>query len=120
MRYADTTEALILAAARHARGFGHSYVGSIHLLMALAEEPGWLGNLLRQNGVEQSYLDMLVRGLYGQGTRDLPLPQGLTPKAKEILLGSAREAKLLGSRRITRGHILFSLCRRRQSEANVL
>ena len=45
MRYAETTVELILAAARHARGLGHGYVGSIHLLLALAEEPGTPGAL---------------------------------------------------------------------------
>ena len=120
MRYAETTVELILAAARQARGLGHSYVGSIHLLLALAEEPGWLGKLLRHHGVEQAYLHTLVKGLYGQGTQDLPLPQGLTPRASEILRGSVREAKLLGSRCVTQGHILLALCRSRESEANVL
>ena len=120
MRYADTTVELILAAARQARGLGHGYVGSIHLLLALSEEPGRLGALLRQNGVEQSFLQTLVRGLFGQGTQDLPLPQGLTPRAAGILQGAVREARLLGSRRVDREHILLSLCRSQESEANIL
>jgi len=120
MRYAETTVELILAAARHARGLGHGYVGSIHLLLALAEEPGQFGLLLRQNGVEQTLLHTLVRTLYGQGTQDLPLPQGLTPAAARILQDAAREAKLLGNRRVSQGHILLSVCRSHASEAGVL
>ena len=120
MRYAETSMELILAAARQARGLGHSYVGSIHLLLALAEAPGYLGILLRKNGLEQPYLHSLVKGLYGQGTQDLPLPQGLTPMARRILRGAAQEAKLLRSGCVTQMHVLLSLCRHWDAEAGVL
>ena len=120
MKYADTAVELILAAARLARGFGHGYVGSIHLLLALAEDPGQPGRFLRQNGVEVNCLQTFVRQLYGQGTQDLPLPQGLTPQAAQILRGAAQEAKLSGSRRVDSVHILLSLCRQRRAEANAL
>ena len=120
MRYANTTAELILAAVRQARGLGHGYVGSIHLLLALTEEPGRLGALLRQHGLELTKLQTLVRSLFGQGTQDLPLPQGWTPKASEILQGAAREAQMLGRRCVEQGHILLSICRSRESEANEL
>ena len=113
----ENLEELILAAARHARGMGHGYVGTVHLLLALAEESGHLGTLLRKNGVEPTYLQELIRGLYGQGTQDLPLPQGLTPSAVQLLQGAAREAKQLGSRRVNRGHLLLALCRDHKTEA---
>ena len=117
MRYEEKTGELLLAASRQARGLGHSCVGSIHLLLALAEEPGWLGAVLRSNGVELRRIWLLIRDLYGQGTADLPIPQGLTPGVAEILRGAVREAKLLGSRRVAQGHILLSLCRCRKTEA---
>ena len=120
MRYGDTAVELILAAARQARGLGHGYVGSVHFLLALAEEPGRIGALLRQNGVDRNYLQILVRGLFGQGTQDLPLPQGFTLQAERILQGAAREAKLLRERRIDQEHILLSVCRNGDSEANAL
>ena len=117
MRYGEKTGELLLAASRQARGLGHSYIGSIHLLLALAEEPGWLGAVLRRNGVELGRIWTLISGLYGQGTADLPIPQGLSPGAVRILQGAVREAKSLGSRRVTQGHILLSLCRCRDTEA---
>jgi hypothetical protein len=56
MRYEPGAANLILAAARRARGLGHSYVGSAHLLIALSEEPGQLGLVLRQRGAEPELL----------------------------------------------------------------
>ena len=120
MRYGDSTRELILAAGRQARGFGHCYVGSIHLLLALAEDPGLPGKLLRQGGLSTAFLQQLVAGLYGSGTADLPLPQGFTAAAQSILQAAAQEARALGSSRILPGHVLLAVFRRDTSDANFL
>ena len=120
MRYDPQTTNLILAAGRCARGFGHSCVGSVHLLLALAEEPGKLGMLVRQSGLEPEMLRPLMKILYGVGTPDLPLPQGLTAGAKRILQGAAREARALNARALTAGHVLLALLRQREAEAREL
>ena len=53
MRYDGRGTELILAAGRQARGLGHSYVDSVHLLLALAEEAGQVGLLLRNAGARR-------------------------------------------------------------------
>ena len=85
MRYHPTTEALLQTAARKARDLGHSYVGSAHLLLALTLEAGDMGLVLRQLGVEPELTEALALLLYGAGTPDLPLPQGLTEEARALL-----------------------------------
>ena len=87
MRYEQERMELIHTAHTKARELGHSYVGSIHLL------------------------------LYGKGTADLPLPQGLSSNARQILQGAGKEAARRKERRIRPEHILMSLTRREQSEA---
>ena len=52
MHYEAEAQALIYAAAQKARGFGHSYVGSVHLLLALAEGKNLAGQLLRWAGFD--------------------------------------------------------------------
>ncbi|MBQ7415884.1 MAG: ATP-dependent Clp protease ATP-binding subunit [Oscillospiraceae bacterium] len=111
MRYDPQTTNLILAAGRSARGMGHSCVDGIHLLLALSEEPGRLGLILRQSGAKPELLRGLAGVLYGVGTPDLPLPQGLSPEAKRILQGAAKEAKALNARIVATGHVLLSLLR---------
>ena len=111
MRYESGAANLILAAARQARGLGHSYVGSAHLLLALAEEPGHLGLLLRQNGAEPELLRKLIVALYGVGTPDLPLPQGFSDGAAHVLCRAAEETAALGGRSVDVGHILLALIR---------
>ena len=78
MRYHAQTLELIQSAARKARSLGHSYVGSAHLLLALTREPGNVGLVLRQLGVDPELTEAMALLLYGTGTPDLPLPQGLT------------------------------------------
>ena len=44
------TNELIRISGEKARCLGHSYVGSIHILLALLEQPGETGTLLRLLG----------------------------------------------------------------------
>ena len=111
MRFEPQSTDLLLAAGRCARGMGHSFVGSVHLLLALAEEPGKLGLMMRQGGLDPELLRGMMVLFYGSGTPDLPLPQGLTAEAKRILHGAAREAKNMGNRAVASGHLLLALLR---------
>ena len=112
MQYDANAAGLILAAARWAREMGHSYVGSEHLLLALTQEQGWTGQLLRTSGVDTELIQLFARGLRGCGRPDMPLPQGLTRSAKGILRSAGLEAKRLHSREVGSMHILLSLLRR--------
>ena len=120
MQFTLESREMLLAAGRSARGLGHSYVGSIHLLLALVEEPGRMGLMLRQSGLDSKLLYQLVRSLYGSGTPDLPLPQGYTLAARQILRQAAKEAGYTGSRWVGVGHILQGLLRCRHTGATEL
>ena len=111
VHYHTMTAELIQAAARKARSLGHSYVGSAHLLLALSREPGGMGLVLRQLGVDPELTEAMVQLLYGAGTPDLPLPQGLTPEARELLRSAAREAKQQKCREIQPQHLLLAMAR---------
>ena len=120
MRFGTDAVNLIFSAARQARELGHSYVGSIHLLMALTAEPGSAGMLLRNYGVESELTRELAVIFYGCGTPDLPLPQGFTRGAKRILRGAAGEARLQNKGEVRCMHILLSLTRTEHTQAREL
>ena len=120
MRYEAQTQSLICAAAEKARAFGHSYVGSAHLLLALAEAPGSAGRLLRFAGLDPELTARMALVLYGKGTPDLPLPQGFSNQARRILRQAGKEATELGSRQIGSVHILLALVRQRRTAARDL
>ena len=110
MRYSSDARALIRLSAGQARHLGHSYVGSVHLLLALWGA-GAAGDILAFGGMDPELIRGLVCGVYGVGTPDLPLPQGFSRQARQILRQAEREAKALGSRQITAMHILLALLR---------
>ncbi|HIT35573.1 MAG TPA: ATP-dependent Clp protease ATP-binding subunit, partial [Candidatus Faecousia intestinavium] len=120
VRYHTLTADLIQNAARKARSLGHSYVGSVHLLLAMAWEPGGPGLVLRQLGVDPELTEAMAQLLYGTGTPDLPLPQGLTQEAREILRLAAREARQQNCREIQPQHLLLAMARQRDCAAGEL
>ena len=72
MRFEAECRRLILNAAGIARRFGHSYVGSEHLLTAFSNEPDWMGQLLGSCGFNSRTAQYAVSGLLGVGTPDMP------------------------------------------------
>lgn len=112
MRYHTLTADLIQNAARKARSLGHSYVGSVHLLLAMAWEPGGMGVVLRQLGVDPELTEAMAQLLYGAGTPDLPLPQGLTGEAQELLRLAGWEARQQNCREVQPYHLLLAMARR--------
>lgn len=111
MRYHVRTGELIRIAGDNARSLGHSYVDGCHILLALTQNAGGAGQLLRGMGVEPKLTRTLVQLLYGSGTPDLPLPQGLTEEGKQLLRLAAVEARQQGMREILPGHLLLALAR---------
>ncbi len=120
MRYHTMTSELIRASGEKARRLGHSFVGSVHLLLALLELPGEPQLILRGCGLAPELAIPLAQLLYGSGTPNLPLPQGLTERACEILSLSAREAQQRASREILPIHVLAALSRAQDSGAGQL
>lgn len=114
------TNELIRISGEKARCLGHSYVGSVHILLALLEQPGETGTLLRLLGVEPEVVGAMAQLLYGAGTPNLPLPQGFTPKAREIFHLAAREARGRNTREILPVHVLLALSRAEDTEAGKL
>ena len=117
VRYEEESRELILEARRRASNLGHSYVGSDHLLLAMAARPGPAGQMLRCSGADPASLELIAGSFWGRGTAGLPMAQGLTETARGILRGAAREAGYWRKRRVSPMHILLALTRRESSRA---
>ena len=117
MQYAADTRALIRSAAATARGMGHSYVGSTHLLLALASSEGLGGQLLRSCGFEPPLAKDATAVMLGVGTPKLPLPQGFSPDARKILHSAGNQARRLNAKEVLPAHILLSLLREEKTAA---
>ena len=120
MRYTPEATDLILSAAAQARNLGHSFVGSQHILLALAVQPGWPAQLLHSAGADAPFLQDLASFIFGSGTPDLPLPQGLTKIARCILRSAGEEARIAGEKGVKNVHIMIALLRHEKCAAQDL
>ncbi len=120
MQYAQQTQNLLVSAARRARIMGHSYVGSVHILLAMADQRDLSSQLLRGAGFNCRVAKQMAMVLHGKGTSGLPMPQGFSDQAKRILTGAGVEARLQGKRRVEVIHVLMSLLRQQKTAAREL
>ena len=117
MRYSAATQKLLLSAAQIARDFGHGYVGSAHLLMAMTRRMDTVGKILQWAGMDRKLTEQICAVLYGVGTPGLPLPQGFSGQMRRILQGAGREAGLQNSSRVEPMHVLLSMLRQKKTAA---
>ena len=117
MRYSQEAADVIVGAAARARGLGHSFVGSVHLLMALCASSDEAGLLLRGAAVTEKFVHDAAAVLCGVGMADLPLPQGFTSEARAALRLAGGEAQLMGAGQVSPLHLLLALTRRHESMA---
>ena len=112
MQYSGFSQGLLRAAASSARSLGHSCVGSIHLLLAMLDQRGLPQQLLMGSGLREDVTRDMAVVLWGRGDSSLPLYQGFTKQARQILRGAVMEAKHLKASQVEPIHIFLSLLRR--------
>ncbi len=117
MQLGNEAKQTLLQAAHTARRLGHSCVGTAHLLLALSHQRSLAGQLLQFAGLESSFGETVLSLLWGVGAQDLPLPQGFTPSARQVLRGAGKEAAFWHSRSVEGVHILLSILRRERGSA---
>ena len=97
---------------------GHGYVGSEHILLAIAREDAGVGaKTLRKNGLDATLISNLLERYVGQGRRGEPPAQGLTPRAKRVIEIALLEANRLGHSYIGTEHLLMGILREHESVA---
>ena len=98
--------------ARDAAGeFGHSYIGSEHLLLGVARETDSPGaRVLADNGFDSAGLEKLLEAYSGRGVPGVPV-QGLTPRGRAILRHAAEDARRLGAGYVGTEHVLLGILR---------
>ena len=111
MRFDPGGEEVLRTALHKAKQLGHSYVGTVHLLLALLEDRRKVSNILEISGATAPVTQSMVRVFYGRGTPGLPVPQGFTPRLCRVLVRASREAGILGSPWVRPVHMLLGLIR---------
>lgn len=97
--------------------YGHSYVGTEHILMALLTISDTVAfKALEEQGITGEMVEDKIEDFVGISLTPSP-PQDFTPRAKRIIENSMQEAVAMGTGYIGTEHILLALMRDRESLA---
>ena len=118
VKFSWETERLLQQAACEARGMGHGYLGSEHLLLAMSRAPETTaGRILQWCGAPYTALAPLLLAQIGQGCPGSSLRQGMTPGATQVLGIAAQAASDLGGGSLEPVHLLLGVGRLPESGA---
>ena len=109
-RYTEKAEKALAYAQESAILFGHPYVGTEHLLLGLIKEGTGVASLVLQSqGVTEEKVIEKIEDIIGQGDNILNQPLGFTPRTKNILELSFKEARNMGKNAIGTEHLLLGI-----------
>ena len=102
--------AAVARALEEARAFGHRYLGTEHLLLALTIEPGLAAAVLAELGVDERAVRASIERIIGRGRSGAGGALGITPRTKRVFDVALKEAKRLGAQRCADSeHLLLAL-----------
>jgi ATP-dependent Clp protease ATP-binding subunit ClpC len=109
-RFTDRARTVVVLAQEEARGLGHNYIGTEHLLLGLLAEGHGVGaKVLTSAGVTFDATRAEIVSIVGAKTEEAGAKIPFTPRAKTVLERSLREALKLGHNYIGTEHILLGL-----------
>lgn len=105
-------------AIKAAENFGHTYVGSEHILVGILKEGTGVGALLlEEKGVSLEKIEELIEKNIGTGTPTRLSPDDFTPRSKRIIEVSFQIARGMLNSFVGTEHILLALLREGDSYA---
>ena len=105
------TKKIVKAAYRYAAELGHGFVGSPHLLLALAGPDSSVAVCLAGKGLGYSRLRQLLMQRIGIGVPMRRASLGMNSDADKVIARASAEAEKLGNDQILPEHLLIALLR---------
>jgi hypothetical protein len=117
----EPARAVVARALEEARGFGHRYLGTEHLLLALTQERGIAATALAELGVGGREVRDAIERIIGHGSSGEAGTLGITPRTKRVFETAVKEAKRVGSQRCADPeHLLLALAASDGVAGNIL
>ncbi len=109
-RFTKKAENILNGALAAAREFGHTYVGSEHLLLAMVEEEGCAaGSLLAGHGISAERLRVAILDAAGSGSPYPVSAEDMTPRLRALIEHAAAAAIQAGAVYIGSEHLLYGI-----------
>jgi ATP-dependent Clp protease ATP-binding subunit ClpC len=117
-RFTERARQVVVLAQDEARHLKHNYIGTEHLLLGLLrEDEGLAARVLESLHVTLEEARAQVARIVGTGDEVAPGQIAFTPRAKEVLELSLREARALRHDYIGTEHILLGIVRENEGVA---
>ena len=117
-KYTKNARTVLKEAYNLANGFGQSYIGTEHLLLALAEQEGVAKDILIKNSLESEKLLSLIKDLVVLDGLEKPDGEdSFSPLARKVILNSVQEANVYGESLAGTEHILVALLKEKECVA---
>ena len=118
-KYTQKAQSVIQHTHAYASELGHSFIGTEHLLLALASEKGAMSErVLLAHSITPTKLRRTIAELCGSGSSGALLsPHDMTPRLRQVLEDAAKEATLAGSPAVGTEHLLLALLCDREAVA---
>ena len=118
IRFTQKAQNVLNRSLAYARDFGHTYIGSEHLLLGLmGEEDSVASGILKTKGADFERIKDLIVRIAGVGTTSDVGAADMTPRTKHIIETSSTEALGLGQNYIGTEHLLLALISERDCVA---
>lgn len=117
-RFTEKAEKALNNAVRTAEEFGHTYIGSEHILLSLCRATeSAAAIILGKFTVTAEKTAHSIKEYSGTGLKSTLTPKDMTPCSKKIVEGSYRISVKYGAQKIGTEHILFALLEEKTSVA---
>jgi ATP-dependent Clp protease ATP-binding subunit ClpA len=118
-RLTERARKVMVHAQEEARRFGHSYIGTEHLLLGLLrEDEGVAARALERLNITLRGAREQVESIVGYGEESMETQAPFTPRSKKVLELALREAMQLGHNYIGTEHLLLGLIRENEGVAS--
>ena len=120
-RFTQKAENVLKGALATAEEYGHTYIGSEHLLISLcSERDSAASNILSKHSVTRERVDKYIREYSGVGTRSILTAEDTTPRCKRILEDSYKIAVKYSADKVGTEHLLLAILEERDCVAGRL
>ncbi len=116
--FTESAEKALLSAEKQAGLFGHTYIGSEHLLLGLlANEESTAARILAAKGLVHRRLAEAVSEYAGLGAESAPKASDMTPTLRRIIENAKQKTALDGAPSVGSEHLLLALLEEGESVA---
>lgn len=115
-RFTEKAEKALNNAINIAEAFGHTYIGSEHILLSVLEiKDSSASVILTKNGLTPEKVKTAIKEISGIGTKSSLTPKDMTPRCRRIVEASYKISLRYGGAKIGTEHILLAILEEKDS-----